>query len=100
MLELNEIWALSPVLPRRGRQKQEVSRLLKLEPGKVLPFQKLLIAFACRMMVFSSCGGGGAALETRCPVLLLWPLSLQSTGSRVRGLHSQQHTGSVTVVHA
>ena len=59
MLELNEIWALSPVLPRRGRQKQEVSRLLKLEPGKVLPFQKLLIAFACRMMVFSSCGEGG-----------------------------------------
>ena len=41
----------------------------------------------------------GATLQTRCPVLLRWLLSLQSAGSRVRGLPLLQHAGSVLVAH-
>ena len=104
MLELNEIWVLCPVLPLHGRQKQEVSRLLKLEPGKILPFLKLLIIFGCTGSSLLHDGflwlwRERATLQMWCPLLLWWLLLLQNAGSRVRGLQSLQHAGSVIVVH-
>ena len=67
-------------------------------------FSMLLIDFGCTGSALLHGGflwlwREGATLQTRCPVLLRWLLSLQSAGSRVRGLQLLQHAGSVLVAH-